>query len=180
MRENFGKGMGGHQSARMAKDEWLTPPELLRALGEFDLDPCAPILRPWDTAKHHFTIKDDGFSREWFGRVWLNPPYGQNTSAWLEKLSVHGSGVALVFARTETKTWFNWVWSRAQAVLFLAGRLNFHHVSGQRSGKNCGAPCALIAYGSTNAEILRTCGVSGQYIPLIEKRTLVTPGFQFT
>jgi hypothetical protein len=38
---------GGH-------DEWLTPPEIVKALGTFDLDPCAPAVRPWDTAKRHF------------------------------------------------------------------------------------------------------------------------------
>ena len=29
-----------------SKSEWLTPPEVIAALGEFDLDPCAPINRP--------------------------------------------------------------------------------------------------------------------------------------
>jgi hypothetical protein len=38
------------------KDEWLTPPEIIKSLGEFDLDPCSPINRPWDTAKNHYTI----------------------------------------------------------------------------------------------------------------------------
>jgi len=69
-------GMGGHQSAAMLKDEWLTPPEILRALGSFDLDPCSPINRPWPTARVHYTITDDGLSRPWMGRVWFNPPYG--------------------------------------------------------------------------------------------------------
>lgn len=45
------RGMGSHQSARMKNDEWLTPPHVLKALGEFDLDPCAPITRPWEIAK---------------------------------------------------------------------------------------------------------------------------------
>ncbi len=26
------------------KDEWLTPPNILEALGVFDLDPCSQIL----------------------------------------------------------------------------------------------------------------------------------------
>ena len=61
-------GMGGHQSARMQKDEWLTPPEIIKALGPFDLDPCAPVVRPWDTAKIHYTTTDNGLQREWRGR----------------------------------------------------------------------------------------------------------------
>lgn len=39
------QGMGSHQSATMTKDEWLTPPSILMALGQFDLDPCSPIVR---------------------------------------------------------------------------------------------------------------------------------------
>lgn len=42
------------------KNEWLTPPELLAKLGDFDLDPCSPINRPWPTAANHYTIEDDG------------------------------------------------------------------------------------------------------------------------
>ena len=57
------------------KNQWLTPPELLAKLGQFDLDPCAPINRPWPTATQHYTIEDDGLKQPWFGRCWVNPPY---------------------------------------------------------------------------------------------------------
>ena len=40
------KGIGGHQSANMIKDEWITPPEIIYDLMPFDLDPCAPITPP--------------------------------------------------------------------------------------------------------------------------------------
>lgn len=159
------QGMGGHQGV-MLKDEWLTPPEILRALGPFDLDPCSPINRPWNTATNHYTIKDDGLSCEWRGRVWLNPPYGPHTGTWLERLSVHGRGTALIFARTETEAWHQWVWPLASSVLFLAGRIYFYHVSGVRAQKNAGAPSALISYGEIDAETLKTCGIPGRWIPL--------------
>lgn len=35
--------------------EWLTPRNIVDALGPFDLDPCAPIVRPWPTAVQHYT-----------------------------------------------------------------------------------------------------------------------------
>lgn len=78
--------MGSHQSARMLKDEWLTPPDIIKGLGSFDLDPCSPVNRPWDTADRHYTIEDDGLMQPWSGRVWLNPPYGREATAWLDKL----------------------------------------------------------------------------------------------
>jgi hypothetical protein len=157
------RGMGGHQSTAALKDEWLTPPSIITALGPFDLDPCAPIDRPWETAREHYTINDDGYARPWFGRVWLNPPYGSDTGRWLRKLSEHGNGIALVFARTETEAFHRYVWPSADALFFFAGRLYFRHVTGQRANANAGAPSVLIAYGRENAERLRDFGWPGKY-----------------
>lgn len=155
--------MGGHHSARSLKDEWLTPPEIVDALGSFDLDPCAPLERPWPTAAQHLTIDDDGLAHEWRGRVWLNPPYGKQTGKWLERLEAHGDGIALVFARTETAV-FERVWRSATALLFLRGRLHFYHVDGSRAEGNAGAPSVLVAYGDHNAEALRSSGIPGALV----------------
>lgn len=158
--------MGGHQSARMLKDEWLTPPEIISKLGPFDLDPCSPGTRaPWKTASNHYTVEDDGLSRHWFGRVWLNPPYGRETGTWLAKLAEHGNGIALTFARTETEMFFREVWSKANALVFIRGRLHFYHVDGRRAKANAGAPSILIAYGEENVEKLRSCGI-GHFLTL--------------
>jgi hypothetical protein len=159
--------MGGHQSAAMLKDEWLTPPGVIAALGEFDLDPCSPgDRRPWDTAAHHFDIATNGLRQPWRGRVWLNPPYGRETGDWLDRLADHGNGIALIFARTETDMFFRHVWERADAVLFLRGRLHFHHVDGRRAAANAGAPSCLVAYGERNVAALAGCGLAGQLIRL--------------
>ncbi len=162
------KGIGSHQSANMKNDEWLTPPHILNALGDFDLDPCAPIIRPWNTANNHFTIETDGLKQNWFGRVWCNPPYGLEAAKWLEKLAEHGNGIALIFARTETKMFFDHVWNKADALLFIEGRLYFHKVNGERAKANSGAPSVLIAYGSQNVETLKTCNIAGRFVPLLQ------------
>lgn len=158
------KGMGSHQSAASLKEEWLTPPALLAKLGRFDLDPCAPKVRPWDTATEHFTVDDDGLARDWFGFVWMNPPYGSKTGRWLSKLAEHGNGLALIFARTETEDFVSQVWAKADAVLFLHGRLYFHHVTGERAAANGGAPSCLIAYGAEAVERLRMSGIPGTLV----------------
>lgn len=159
-------GIGSHQSARMEKDEWLTPRFILNALGEFDLDPCAPIVRPWDTAKNHYTIDDNGLLQPWIGRVWCNPPYGKHTGIWLEKLANHGNGIALIFARTETNMFFNEVWEKADSILFLFGQLFFHHVDGTKARSNSGAPSCLVAYGSNNTDALVNSKIPGKLIEL--------------
>ena len=150
----------------MKNDEWLTPPELINKLGSFDLDPCAPIIRPWDTARNHYTIEDDGLMQDWEGRVWLNPPYGLEAAKWLNKLANHGNGIALIFARTETEMFFKEVWGKASALLFLKGRLFFHYVDGTRAKANSGAPSVLIAYGIDNKNILKNCNINGAYVEL--------------
>ena len=165
---SFRKGIGCHQSANMQNDEWLTPPHILEALGKFDLDPCAPVVRPWDTATNHFTIETDGLKQNWFGRVWCNPPYGLEAAIWLNKLAEHGNGIALIFARTETKMFFDHVWNKADALLFIEGRLYFHKVNGERAKSNSGAPSVLIAYGSQNVETLKTCNIAGRFVSLLQ------------
>jgi hypothetical protein len=157
-------GMGSHESHRMIKDEWLTPPHILKALGEFDLDPCAPAVRPWDMAKHHISLPDDGLNYPWFGRVWLNPPYGSKTGVWMEKLAKHGNGIALIFARTETADWFKYIWPKASAILFIKGRLSFYHASGEAATNNSGAPSALIAYGENNLQALAKSNIEGKLV----------------
>jgi phage N-6-adenine-methyltransferase len=170
MEKNVGKGMTGAHLPVMLKDEWLTPPEILEKLGKFDLDPCHPVSAPWVFCPKFFTIKDNGLEQEWFGRVWLNPPYGLEAAKWLDRLANHGNGIALIFARTETAMFFDHVWDKADALLFIKGRLFFHHVSGERAKSNSGAPSVLIAYGKDNAQILSSCGIPGKFINLDKER----------
>ena len=140
---------------------WLTPRFILDALGAFDLDPCA--APGWETAKRMICLPDDGLAADWQGRVWCNPPFGKHTGAWLERMAQHGDGIALAFARTETRMFQQEVWPHASAVLFLAGRPHFHLPDGTRAKGNSGGPICLIAYGSRNAGSLASCGLPGAF-----------------
>ena len=79
--------------------EWSTPLQLVddleRRYGSFDLDPCASI----ETAKapRFYTEDDDGLTIDWYGHVFMNPPYGRVIGKWVRKAhyeahmpSVHG------------------------------------------------------------------------------------------
>src|SRR5580765_8192391 len=91
---------------RGATNEWQTPPEILRDLGPFDLDPCQPG-------------SIEGLFLPWQGFVWLNPPYGKEIDTWLQKMAGHRNGIALIFARTETRWFIEWVWQKASSLLFV-------------------------------------------------------------
>lgn len=158
--------MGGHQSARMKKDEWLTPQWILHDLGPFDLDPCAPINRPWPMAANHYTIEDNGLMQDWDGRVWCNPPYGTQAGVWLSRCACHKNATALIFARTETKMFHKYVWNAAYGCLFLRGRLHFHSSNGERAKANAGAPSVLVAYDEYNFNRLVRSSIKGRIINL--------------
>lgn len=147
---------------------WLTPPEILAALGPFDLDPCAaPSPRPWPTAARHIELPEDGLTAEWEGRVWCNPPFGSHTGQWLGRMALHGNGIALAFARTDTAMFRAWVWKHAAAVMFLHGRPHFYRPDGERASGNSGGPIVLIAYGEANADALRASGLAGTVLRVV-------------
>lgn len=149
------------ERVRSGKEEWLTPPGITEALGPFDLDPCSPIIRPWPTATKHYTIEDDGLVQPWDGRIWLNPPYGNKTGDWIHKLRLHGNGIALVFARTETRFFHRDIWGCASGLFWLKGRIKFFNADGSPTNNCGGAPSVLIAYGANNVEKLKKSGLAG-------------------
>jgi len=155
---------GGEQS--VAKTEvWLTPPELVAALGEFDLDPCSAEVMPWELTPARYTEVDNGLEQTWMGRVFMNPPYGKKLPPFLEKMALHGNGIALVFARTETRAFFASVWGRADAIMFLKGRVKFYRPDGTQGGTS-GSPSCLIAYGMENVAALHSSGLRGAIVEL--------------
>jgi len=186
-------GIGAHQSAAALSTDWLTPPWILESLGgadSFDLDPCASLNQPWPTARQHYTIRDNGLMLPWGemgkSRIWLNPPYSSSVIArWLGRMASHDCGTALIFARTETAAFFEHIWERAAAVLFIKGRLHFHVgeeryiasrgdlVLGGRAPTNSGGPSVLIAYGQRDTDILAACAIEGQFVPLRIPRAVV-------
>lgn len=103
-------------------NEWYTPGQYTDAarelMGAIDLDPASNIqANTIVQARTFYSIEDDGFTKPWHGRVFLNPPYGfqdgkSNQERWSQRLlaqyadGITTEAVLLVNANTEAK-WFH-------------------------------------------------------------------------
>ncbi len=165
--------LGSHQKTVGASQVHLTPLWIVRALGPFDLDPCAASPRPWDCARENYTESMDGLSLPWRGRTFLNPPFDRyQVARWTKRLAEHGDGIALLHARTEA-AWFDPLWDHAGGILFMADRIKFCRPDGSEQPANSGAPPVLVAFGESNVEALRRSGIPGRLATKWE--TILTP-----
>jgi hypothetical protein len=168
-------------------NDWITPRWIVDAFNSlpgagwfFDLDPCSSLTQPWPTAKERYTVADDGLHKPWHGVVYCNPPYGPHTKHWVTKLAKHGEGVALIFARLETKLWQEEIFPTASGYLFPARRIAFARPDGTTPKASAGAPSALIAWGNRSREALRwlvhTGAIPGAFMdaPICTRKELFT------
>jgi hypothetical protein len=109
-------------------------------------------------------VREDGLSRPWDGRVWLNPPYGGAAPAkvWLRRLAEHGDGVALIPPRVGARWFHDIVLSTAHAILFLKGRVSFVDPTLNQAVTGNNADSVLIAYGLGNVTAFEQCGLGGR------------------
>jgi hypothetical protein len=156
------------QRSKHKSVEWYSPPWVFDTLGlTFDLDPASP--HDCDTAvpaKLKYTIFEDGLSQPWFGRVWLNPPYGLDTGLWMRRMIHNNNGIAMVFSRTDA-SWFQEAMRSADAMLFTSGRVDF--VPGRenihKKGRT-GAGTAFFAWTQLCVHALRRLESRGFFIDL--------------
>lgn len=87
----------GLPQQELTSDDYYTPPWVFERMAiEFDLDVCAPPGGiEWIPANHHYTQEDDGLASEWYGRVWMNPPYS-DSAPWVRRFIEHRNGIAMV------------------------------------------------------------------------------------
>lgn len=141
--------MTSARSGDKSKDEWQTPLWLFEKLDEefkFDLDPAATEDNHLTWA--YMTKKENGLAYNWFGSVFVNPPYSR-MKEWVKKgyeeaqLPPVKRVVMLIAARTDTQAWWNFI--RHGEVRFLPGRLKFEHPNGARH--SAPFPSAVVIFG---------------------------------
>ena len=150
--------------AKTETDIWNTPQYILDKLGGpdyFDLDPCQSEIIITNTAKNYYTEKENGLQQKWFGNVWCNPPYS-TAKFWLEKMAEHQNGIMLIFVRSDTRAWQNYV-KTATGINLINKRIKFLDVNGNCK-TNGNAPSSLIAWGEENYQKIKN--IEGIYLKI--------------
>ena len=152
-------------NANVSPDEWYTPQWIIDALGPFDLDPCSPIVKPYEIAPVSYTKEDDGLAHDWVGTVWMNPPYSRELlRRFCERMAAHGNGIALLVNRQDNLLWQEVIFPTAKSMIFMRHRVKF-----LRPDSTTGSPffgSCLVAWGDDCDRRLRGSGIEGEYVVL--------------
>jgi len=139
-KEVMREAVKNHRAIGTGENEWYTPAEYVElareVMGGIDLDPasCAQANEVVGAASY-YTKEDDGLSKDWAGRLWLNPPYSRDLMpAFVEKLrtSFMDGAVdqAVLVSHNNTDTaWFHTLAGVASAICFPKKRIRFYRDS---------------------------------------------------
>lgn len=127
-----------HVTNNSKDDEWYTPEQYIEAarlvMGSIDLDPASnEFANEVVRAGTYFDEETDGLMQEWFGNIWLNPPYSTAlVKDFTEKLTNSEFEQAIVLVNNATETaWFRKMIDNASAVVFTTGRIKFRKRDGE-------------------------------------------------
>lgn len=119
-------------------DEWYTPPQYIESarsvMGSIDLDPASnDFANETVKAGAYYTEADNGLEKEWFGNVWLNPPYSASlVQLFADKVANSDFKQAIVLVNNATETaWFRKLIEKASAIIFTTGRIKYRKRDGE-------------------------------------------------
>jgi hypothetical protein len=128
-----------------ATEMWSTPQDFFDSwsakVGGFDLDVCASP----ENAKCpvFFDKQTDGLKQDWFGKCWMNPPYGREINKWMHKAYTENKKgvtvVCLIPSRTDTRWWHDY--AIHGEIVFIKGRLKFG-----KSKNSAPFPSAVVVF----------------------------------
>lgn len=132
----------------------------VEVMGKIDLDPASNEMAQLTVnADHFYTAESDGLTKEWRGKVWMNPPYTARViNVFISKLVSHYAAgevtEAIVLTNNNTDTsWFHEAANNAAAVCFTSGRINFLKRDGAKSSPTNGQ--SFIYFGK-NIDLFKT------------------------
>jgi phage N-6-adenine-methyltransferase len=163
-----------HRALGTGDNEWYTPADVIedvrRVLGSIELDPASShAAQEVVGAEHFFTAEDNALIRDWFGKVFLNPPYSRDlmphfVSKLVEEVNAGRVSEAIMLTHNYTDTqWFHTAFSAAQLICFTRGRIKFVSQDGELAPTTQGQ--AFFHFGENPqrfAEVFKKQGVNAR------------------
>lgn len=129
-------------------NEWYTPDKYIQSarkvMGLINIDPATSLqANKIVQAEVIYTAEDSGLQYDWHGRVWLNPPYGNLTEAFVTKLvtqyqtGITTEAILLVNSHATDTKWFQPLWD--YLLCFTDHRINFYAPGGSGVGSTHGS-----------------------------------------
>lgn len=132
----------------MATNEWYTPPDCIEAvkqvLGHIDLDPAScETANKVVQATRFYTKQQNGLMYPWYGKVFLNPPYGKTEQGGASNLEAftrylvneydlgHVKEAILLIPTNTATSWFDALWQ--YPICFPRYRIRFYQENGEPS-----------------------------------------------
>lgn len=117
-------------------EHWLTPPSFLdlvvAALGGIDLDPCSNRAAVVPANSSCYVGEADGLLSPWFGRIFVNPPYGDKIPLWCKRMHMVArqlrtslAMIGLLPARVDTAWCQRYILESCDAWVMWSGRITF-------------------------------------------------------
>lgn len=156
-------------SPRQSIQDYFTPTEIIAAarvaMGDIDLDAAShPLANREHRIPDYFHINRSAFENDWYGRVWLNPPYGNN-APWFECIERYldvGTVTQLcmlspvwAFTTEQAKP----IMRRSSATVLLSPTPKFWGNAENRTGSN--QPHAVVYFGDRVAEFVQAFAPHG-------------------
>lgn len=172
--------------------EAYTPEALIaparQVLGHIDLDPAScELANSVVQARQYFTEEENALEQDWWGKIWLNPPFSRKWIApFAEKILAElGRGqveeMILLTNNSTSADWCQSLMNRSDAVCFLDRRWEFwgpyadqQRATGKHTGNRyaqmifyfwCGCPFQTRDRAWKFAEVYKELGWVGEKVP---------------
>lgn len=126
-----------HVAHNSQDNEWYTPSKYIesarKVMGTIDLDPASnEYANETVKADRYYTEETNGLVQEWYGNIWMNPPYSATLiKEFTDKLANSHFEQAIILVNNATETaWFRQLIEKASAVVFTSGRIRFEKRNG--------------------------------------------------
>lgn len=160
-------------------NEWYTPARYVEAarqvMGAIDIDPASnDMANETVRATVYYTLETNGLDKDWPGRVWLNPPYGQGMGGkFTEKLlqqftsGITTEAILLVNAHVTETGWFRPCWD--YLICFTDHRINYISPDGVGDGSGSTHGSLFVYMGENRRRFVEVFSEIGPVVRRVDR-----------